>query len=52
MPTYWRSRAETVLRCCTPSPSPPWGLHLVDANIELGNLITLVRREAAAYSSG
>jgi hypothetical protein len=33
----------------TPSPDPTWGLHLLDANIVLGNLITLVRREAAAY---
>jgi Protein of unknown function (DUF3089) len=34
----------------TPSPDPTWGLHLVDANIALGNLITLVRRESAAYA--
>jgi hypothetical protein len=32
-----------------PSPDATWGLHLVDANIELGNLIDLVRREAANY---
>ena len=32
-----------------PSPLPPsWGLHLVDANIALGNLISDVRSEAAA----
>lgn len=36
----------------TPSPDPTWGLHLLDANIELGNLITLVQREARAYASG
>ena len=35
----------------TPSPDPTWGLHLLDANIELGNLITLVQREIAAYRS-
>ena len=34
----------------TPSPDPTWGLHLVDANIELGNLVTLVRRQAAAFA--
>jgi hypothetical protein len=34
----------------TPSPDPTWGLHLIDANIVLGNLLTLVRREAAAYT--
>jgi len=33
----------------TPSPDPTWGLHLLDANIALGNLIALVRSEAAAY---
>jgi hypothetical protein len=32
-----------------PSLSPQWGLHLVDANIALGNLLTVVRHEAAAY---
>ena len=36
----------------TPSPDPTWGLHLLDANIELGNLITLVQREARAYAGG
>jgi Protein of unknown function (DUF3089) len=34
----------------TPSPDPTWGLHLVDANIALGNLVSLVRTEARAYS--
>ncbi|HEX5193304.1 MAG TPA: DUF3089 domain-containing protein [Solirubrobacteraceae bacterium] len=32
-----------------PSPAPSWGLHLLDANIELGNLLAIVRREAAAW---
>jgi hypothetical protein len=36
----------------TPSPDPTWGLHLHDDNVALGNLITLVRREAAAYPGG
>ncbi|HZM55767.1 MAG TPA: hypothetical protein VFC03_12150, partial [Acidimicrobiales bacterium] len=26
-----------------------WGLHLVDVNIALGNLVSLARSEAAAY---
>jgi hypothetical protein len=26
----------------TPSPDPTWGLHLLDANIELGNLVSIV----------
>ena len=34
----------------TPSPDPTWGLHLVDANIELGNLLTVVKHEAAAFA--
>jgi hypothetical protein len=29
------------------SPTPSWGLHLVDANIALGNLVPLVRHQAA-----
>jgi hypothetical protein len=33
----------------TPVPAPTWGLHLVDANIALGNLAALVRRQARAY---
>jgi len=28
---------------------PDWGLHLVDANLFMGNLIDLVREQAAAY---
>jgi hypothetical protein len=33
-----------------PSPTPAWGLHLLDANIALANLIRIVRRESAAYA--
>jgi hypothetical protein len=32
-----------------PSPLPTWGLHLVDVNIALGNLVGIVSHEAAAY---
>ena len=32
-----------------PSPDATWGLHLLDANIALGNLVDDVRSEAAAY---
>ncbi len=28
---------------------PTWGLHLIDVNIALGNLVSVVGREAAAY---
>jgi hypothetical protein len=33
----------------SPSPTPAWGLHLIDANIALGNLIAIVNQEAGAY---
>jgi hypothetical protein len=35
----------------TPSPDPTWGLHLVDANIALGNLLGVVHSEAAAFAA-
>ena len=35
----------------TPSPTPGWGLHLLDANIALGNLISIVRSEVAAFTA-
>ena len=34
----------------TPSPNATWGLHLADANIALGNLANLVRRQIRAYN--
>jgi hypothetical protein len=30
-------------------PNAAWGLHLTDANIALGNLVTTVRHEISAY---
>ena len=30
--------------------SPQWGMHLVDANVAMGDLVTLVRSQAAAFS--
>jgi hypothetical protein len=35
----------------TPSPDPTWGLHLLDANIEMGNLLSVMRSEAAAFAA-
>jgi hypothetical protein len=32
-----------------PSPTPAWGLHLLDANIALGNLLADVKTEAASF---
>jgi hypothetical protein len=33
-----------------PSPDATWGLHLIDANIALGNLISIVHSESIAYA--
>jgi hypothetical protein len=35
----------------TPVPDASWGLHLVDAQIALGNLVHMVGLEAAAYAN-
>jgi hypothetical protein len=35
----------------TPSPDATWGLHLLDANVALGNLVAIVGREAAAFAA-
>jgi pimeloyl-ACP methyl ester carboxylesterase len=37
-------------RVLTPTPNPAWGYHLGDMNLPLGNLTTLVRKQAAAYA--
>jgi Protein of unknown function (DUF3089) len=34
-----------------PLPDATWGLHLVDANIALGDLLSVVARQAARYSA-
>jgi hypothetical protein len=28
-----------------------WGLHLIDANLTMGNLVDIVRQEGAAWSA-
>src|SRR5262249_28336232 len=33
------------------SLGPTWGLHIYDMNVALGNLVDVVRAEAAAYGS-
>ena len=61
-PGSYRARCETVngatvlmissLRGAplpTPSPSPVWGLHLLDAQLALANLVADVKTEAAAF---
>jgi Protein of unknown function (DUF3089) len=32
-----------------PSPTPQFGLHFLDANVALGNLVRIVKRESAAF---
>jgi hypothetical protein len=34
----------------TPSPSATWGLHLLDGNIALGNLLEIVSSESSAFA--
>jgi hypothetical protein len=61
-PGAYRARCETIngatvlmispLRGAplpTPSPTPVWGLHLLDTAIALGNLIADVKTEAASF---
>jgi hypothetical protein len=45
-----RITALNGAQTATPSPDPTWGLHLLDANIALGNLISVVHSEANAYA--
>ena len=33
----------------TPAPTPEWGLHLLDANLSLGNLIGIVKSQTSAF---
>jgi hypothetical protein len=33
-----------------PSPTPQWGLHLIDVGLALGNLVSIVHSEAAAFA--
>lgn len=36
-------------RALNPSPTPAWGLHLLDANVALGNLVDLVGEQGKRY---
>jgi hypothetical protein len=42
--------AQHGAQTARPSPDPTWGLHLVDANIALGNLISIVHTETRAFA--
>jgi len=43
--------ARGVSPVLNPAPDPTWGLHLVDANIALGDLIVLVDRQADRWEN-
>jgi hypothetical protein len=32
--------------------SPEWGLHVIDVNVVMGDLVAVATRQAASYSSG
>jgi hypothetical protein len=36
----------------SPAPTPEWGLHLLDANLSLGNLIGIVKSESGEFLAG
>jgi hypothetical protein len=42
--------ARNGAQVATPSPTPEWGLHLLDGSIELGNLMTVVKDESGALA--
>ena len=48
-PTSCRSRPLGGAPVLNAIPDATWGLHLVDANIALGNLIDVTKRQIAAY---
>ena len=50
-PTCSRSSPWTAPRAPQPSPDPTWGLHLLDANVALGNLVSVVHSEIDAYAA-
>ena len=35
-----------------PSPTAGWGLHLLDANVALGELVDIVRKQGKKYLKG
>jgi hypothetical protein len=45
-----RIRSQNGTPTLNPSPDATWGLHLLDANVAQGELVALVRRQAARYA--
>jgi hypothetical protein len=35
----------------TPAPTPEWGLHLLDANLSQGNLLSIIKSEMGAFAA-
>ena len=46
-----RNGAQTPTPAPAPAPTPEWGLHLLDANLALGNLLGIVTAETKASPS-
>ena len=44
-----RTKSRTDHRPAYTSTEPRWGLHTIDVNVALGNLVDLVRSESASY---
>jgi hypothetical protein len=47
-------RVDEIVGDVAPAPSPigaQWGLHLIDVNVTMGNLIDVVAQQAKAYAS-
>ena len=43
-------RSENGTPVLNPSPDATWGLHLLDVNVAQGELVSLVRSQAARYA--
>jgi hypothetical protein len=43
-------KALNGAQVASPSPTAVWGLHLLDANIALGDLISIVRSQSVAFA--
>ncbi len=46
-----RITPDGPVRTLTPSPDASWGVHLVDLNLPLGNLLKIVDGQTAAYTA-
>jgi hypothetical protein len=47
-------RVDEIVGDVAPAPSPigaQWGLHLIDVNVTMGNLLDVVAQQAKAYTT-